>query len=151
MKIPFQSLTTIQKIDFFVKCQELMLKYHPNSPFVVREDSLKQSLDAFANNINRYKGFVHSDENICLLWNYVHISDEHDENRALVENGYKAPHPEYNAVSMDFVVCRKVRDYYEFIKQYDEPRIQYILSVKYQKAKIINKSKLISGIGFRDL
>jgi hypothetical protein len=149
MKTLFQPLSQAQKIDFFVKCQELMIKYHPTTSFVIRENSLKPALDAFANNINSYKGFCHADENICLLWNYVFISDENDEVRALVENGYKEPNPNYNAVSMDFVVCRHMRDYLDFIKQYNEDRIKFILSVKYGKAKIVNKDKLINGMGIK--
>lgn len=124
-----------------------MVKYHPTSPFIIRQNGMKTALDAFLNNINNYKGFCHSDENICLLWNYVVVADENDENRALIENGYKPPNPDYNAVSMDFVVCRKMKDYLDFIQQYNEDRVKYILSVKYGKAKIVNKDKLVKSMG----
>ena len=55
----FQSLSQSQKIDFFIQCQILLLKYHPTSPFIIREDGLAKSLEAFRDNIEKYRAFYH--------------------------------------------------------------------------------------------
>lgn len=150
MNIPklFKNLSIEEKVDFFVNCQKLLINYHSNSEFVIKENKLNEALDIFVDQINKYKGYYYNDNNVCILWNHVYISDPTDYQGELVKNAYKEPNPDYNAVSMDFVVCRKSSDIFDFIKNYDEDRIKYLLSVKYNRAKIVNKEELIKNIKF---
>jgi len=142
----FQSLNLDDKVDFFVKCQKLMINYHPNSSFVIKESSLDQSIDVFVNNIQKYQGFFFYNENICVLWNHIIISDPQNIKQAIIDNAYKAPSAQYNAVSIDFAVFRKISDCIDFIKQNDEPEIKFVLFIKDGKPKIYKKDDLIKGI-----
>lgn len=144
----FNNLTNEQKVDFFVDCQKLLIKYHSNSDFVIRESKLNEAIDVFINQINKYKGHYYNDDNVCILWNHVYISDPNDSQGELIKNAYQEPNPNYNAVSMDFVVCRKSSDIINFINNYNEDRIQYLLSIKYGRAKILKKEDLIKNIKF---
>lgn len=150
MNIPklFKNLSNEQKVDFFVNCQKLLINHHSNSEFVIRESKLNEAVDIFLNQINKYKGYYYSDDNVCILWNHVYVSDPTDTQGELIKNAYQEPNPNYNAVSMDFVVCRKSSDILDFIKNYDEDRIKYLLSVKYGRAKILNKEDLVKNIKF---
>ena len=78
----FNSLSIDKQIEFFVNCQKLLIKYHPNSSFVIRANNLQKSIDSFINQVNHYKGYFYMDENICVLFNYIFI----DENKGLTDN-----------------------------------------------------------------
>lgn len=144
----FNNLSNEQKVDFFIDCQKLLIKYHSNSEFVIRENNLNIAIDTFINQINKYKGYYYNDENVYLLWNHILISDPDSPEEELVKNGYKVPNPEYNAVSIDFIACRKFSDVYNFIKNYNEDKIKYLLMVRNNKSKIFNKETLIKNINF---
>ena len=137
----FNSLSTEEKINFFVDCQKLLIKHHPDSEFLIREDNLKEAVEIFIDKINNYKGNFYYDDNIFVLWNYIFIEDPQDINSELIKNSYKEPHPNYNAVSLDFVACRNWADTFNFIKQTNEDKIKYILLVKHGNPKIYRSGR----------
>lgn len=143
----FNSLPLQEKVDFFVKCQELLLKHHPDSPFVIREDKLEEALEACHNNIEQYKGYYYTDDNVCVLWNHVKINDPNDVKRAVMENAYKMPNPEFNAVSIDFAVFREIKDCIEFIQANKNNLIQYVLFIRGGNPRIYQIDSLLKGIG----
>jgi flagellar biosynthesis regulator FlaF len=143
----FQSLTQDQKIDFFIQCQILLIKHHPTSSFVIREKGLDKALEAFRDNIHRYKGFYHRDENVCILWNHIFISDPKSPRKALTENAYKEPHLDYNAISIDWAVFRKMEDIFKFVKENYEERIEYVLFIREGNPKIYEAANILKAIG----
>lgn len=150
MSASFQSLTQEQKVDFFIKCQKLLLQYHPNSPFVVREDNLSKVLDACHNNIKRYQGYHYSDENVCVLWNHILVTDPKDVKKCVVENAYQPPNPAYNAVSIDFAVFRQMTDCLTFIKENNSPQIRYVLFIRDGNPKLYPIEVLLKGVHLKD-
>lgn len=144
----FQSLSEKDKIEFFVKCQSLMLKYHPTSPFIIRESKLDKALEAFENNIRRYQGYVYADENICVLWNHIIVSDPSNANRAVTENAYLPPNPNFNAVSIDFAVFKGIENCFSFIADSKEPQIKHVLFIREGKPKIYPLEQILKGVHF---
>lgn len=144
----FQSLNQKEKIDFFVQCQALMLRHHPNSSFIIKENKLKQSLEVFHDNIQRYQGYVYSDENICVLWNKIIVSDATNVNRVVTENAYLPPNPNFNAVSIDFAVFRKIEDCFLFIKNNQEEQMKHVLFIREGKPKIYPLEQILKTINF---
>jgi trehalose-6-phosphatase len=142
----FYPLSKKEKVDFFVKCQELLIKHHSNSNFIVKESNLEEAADIFMDKIDKYKGYYYFDENVCILWNYVYVSNPNDANGSLIDNAYKEPNANYNAVSMDFVVCRKVSDILKFAKENDSAQVEYLLSIKNGRSKLIKKEDLLKNI-----
>jgi len=142
----FESLTPELKVEFFAKCQELMVKYHPTSPFVIRENTLEKALDLFYNNIKQYKGYCYSDENICVLWNHIFVADPTDMKRTVVENAYKSPNPDFNGVSIDFAVFRQMSDCLTFIKKHNNERIKHILFIRDGVPKLYSAEVLLRGV-----
>lgn len=124
-----------------------MLKHHPNSPFVVREDALPRVLDVFANNIQKYKGFYYTDDNVCVLWNYILVSDPHDMRRILGENIYKGPHPDFNGVSIDFAVFRQLKDCLEFVGANNNERIKHVLFIRDGNPRLYPIGQILQGVG----
>lgn len=142
----FYPIPKEEKVEFFVKCQELLIKHHSTSNFVVKESNLEEAADIFMDKIDKYKGYYYFDENVCILWNHVFISDPNDANGSLIENAYKTPHPNYNAASMDFVVCRRVTDILRFAKENDSAQVKYLLSIKNGRTKLLKKEDLLKNI-----
>jgi len=125
-----------------------MLKHHPNSPFIIRERTLDKALEAFQDNILRYQGYCYADENICVLWNKIIISDPLNVNRAITENAYQPPNPNFNAASIDFAVFRKIDDCFAFIKQNNESQMKHILFIREGKPKIYPIETILKTIKF---
>jgi hypothetical protein len=141
-------LSIEEKVDFFVDCQKLLIKYHPNSDFLIRENNLNQALETFSDQIEKYKGYFYNDDYVYILWNQIYIEDPQNIVNELIKNAYKEPNPDYNAISLDFVACRNWGDTFNFIKKVNEDKIKYILLVKNGNPKIYNKEELINKIKF---
>lgn len=148
MSTLFQSLSQKDKIEFFVNCQALMLKHHPASNFIVKESRLAKTLEIFQDNIQRYKGFVYSDDNICVLWNKIIVTDALNVNRVVTENAYLPPNPNFNAVSIDFAVFRKIEDCFAFIKNNHEEKMKHVLFIREGKPKIYPIEQILKTINF---
>lgn len=144
----FNNLSTEEKVDFFVNCQKLLIKYHPNSDFVIRESNLDQAVDIFSEQISKYKGYFYCDDYVFVLFNYIFIENKEEVNEELIKNAYKEPNKNYNAISLDFVACRNWSDTFKFIKENNEERIRYLLLVKNGVPKIYDKNELINKIKF---
>ena len=142
----FNNLQKEQKVDFFVKCQELLIRHHPDSSFMVRESNLDTILETFFDQINKYKGYYYYNDDVCILWNHIYVSDPQDLKKVFKDNAYQPPHPEYNGVSIDFVVFRKMADCISFIKDNDEPRIKHVLFIREGKPRIHKKEDLVKFI-----
>lgn len=140
---PFQSLSAEKKVDFFVKCQELLIQYHPDSPFICRADNLEVRKKFVADFLKNYKGFCYQNDNICILYNHVKVEDPKDPIGAVKAHLYKPPQVEYNGVSVDFVVFRKLEDCLGFCKAQYKPNIQYILFVKNNEVKLYETESLL--------
>jgi len=148
MSTLFQSLSQEKKVDFFIKCQELMIKYHPESSFIVREKSLPKTLEVFQDNIQKYKGYSYTDDNICVLWNKIFVSDNKNTHRTIKENAYKSPHENYNGVSIDFAVFRKIEDCYIFIRNNYDSKMEYVLFIREGKPKLYPIKTILNGLNF---
>jgi len=146
MPILFKSLSQNEKVEFFIHCQELMLKYHPKSSFVIREGSLDKALEVFQDNINKYQGYYYSNDNICVLWNKIAISDPINVKRVIKESAYQPPSEHYSGVSIDFATFKNITDVKEFIIKNDEERIKYVLFIKEGKPKIYKKDEIINRL-----
>lgn len=142
----FQSLTRDEKIEFFLKCQELLMKYHGNSDFIIRQNNIEQRLQHAKELVDKYKGFCYMEDNICVLFNKINVGDENDPIGALSTHKFREPVEHYNAVSIDFVVFRDLKDCAEFCKNNYDHRIKYILYVKNAKPKLYKTEQFISRI-----
>lgn len=142
----FQELGREGKIDFFVHCQNLLIKYHPKSPFTFRYDNMKERLKFTNEFCARYKGYCFQDDNICILYNRVLVQNPRDPIKVIKDHIYQPPQEKYNALSVDFVVFRELRDCIEFCKTHYSPRLEYILFVKNNEVKLYNSKKLLSAL-----
>ena len=142
----FQSLSKTEQIDFFVKCQDLLIRHHNSSEFLFTQENYSERKDFALNFIERYKGYMYSNGNICLLFNKIYIKDEKTPIKALRENMYQAPNPNYNSIIVDFACFSSLDKVIEFFKTQMEERLIYILYVKKNGIKIYKAAQLLKAI-----
>lgn len=142
----FQDMPMVDKVEFFLQCQRLLVEHHPNSVFVCRRDNLKERLVHMKKFCQDYKGRCYMDENVCALYNQIVISDPKEPVLAVRDNMYKASDPNYNAVVVDFVVFRNIKDCAELVKITYDKRIQYVVFVKNNKIKLYPVVNLLAQI-----
>lgn len=142
----FQSLSKEEKIDFFAKCQNLLVNYHPTSEFIFRENNIKDRIDFAKNFYFKYKGFTYSNNEICILFNKIKVVDPLNPIKVIKDHLYKEPSEDYNAYSIDFVVFRKLIDCFGFCKSQYEPRIEYIIFVRNNDVKLYKTNKLLEKL-----
>jgi hypothetical protein len=142
----FIELTKTEKIQFFQSCQNLLVNHHPSSDFVIRENNINQRIQYAIDFCNKYKGFTYASDKVMVLFNKIKINDPNNPIQAIREHAYKAPASDYNAVSIDFVVFRDIKDCIEFCKNNYDPRIQFIVFVKNGKPKLYRTEQLMSKI-----
>ena len=140
----FQDLTLQEKIDFFVHGQELLLKHHPDSDFLIRQSNVKERITFAQELMTKYQGLCYMDENIIVLANKVFVTNEHNAVNTLKEHMFKPPVEHYNAVSIDFVVFRQMNDCMEWVRGNYDPRIRFVVYVKNGTPQIYPTEKLIS-------
>jgi hypothetical protein len=149
MPIPvklFQQTTKEEKIEFFLQCQKLLMEHHPHSPFLFTTGNVDARMTHIRTLLTKYHGLVYMDDNICVLFNRIRINEGESAPDALKNNIYSEPHPDYNAVSVDFVVFRDLKDCAEWVKSQYDPRIQHVLYVKNNQPFIYKTEKIIAKI-----
>jgi len=142
----FSKLHKQDKIDFFIKCQKLLIDYHPNSPFIFNENNINERMTYAGDIFNKYKGMAYTDENVCALFNYIRLDDPNDPIKALKEHIFKEGAPNYNAISIDFVVFKELKDCLNFCKTNYNGNIEYVIFVKDGKPKVHKTIEFISRI-----
>jgi len=142
----FVELTPVEKVEFFVHCQRLLTAHHPRSSFVVRKSNFKERLEHMRTLLANYKGKVYQDEQVCVLYNYLVLPDAREPETAVRYQMFKAPADPYNAIIIDFVVFREMRDCLTFVKDIVEPKLQHVLFARHNRIKVYSVVDLLHSI-----
>jgi hypothetical protein len=142
---PFQGLRRDQKVDFFIKAQELLIKYHPDSEFLFRQNNAQERLKIAKDLMAKYKGMCYADSNVIVLYNKVMVN-ELDPITILRDHMFHEPSNPYNAVTIDFVVFRELTDCMMWVKNQYDPQIKFVVFVKNNQPQMYRTEKLISKI-----
>ena len=143
----FQALLMSDKIEFFAKCQELLVKHHPTSEFVLTRENFEERKDYALDFIKRYKGFAYADDNVCVLFNKVRVEDPKNPVKVIKDHLYQEPREiDYNAVSVDFVVFRQLEDCIGFCRAQYRPQMEYVVFVRHNEVKLYPTKRLLEGL-----
>lgn len=141
----FNELSEAAKADFFVKCQELLIQHHPDSPFIITKENWGTRRPNMLVLLD-YKGFCYRNNDVCVLYNLIRVEDPKDIPRIVRETFFQPPHPDYNAIAIDFVVFKELKDCLEFCKTRYEPRIANVVYVKNNEPKVYPTDKLLAHL-----
>jgi hypothetical protein len=73
---------------------------------------------------------------VCALYNHIVVTDPKEPERTLRAHLYQQPAADYNAVTIDFVVFKELKDCQRLIQAAYDPRIQYVLFVRHNQVKL---------------
>lgn len=148
----FQKLTQEEKVEFFIRCQELLIKHHPHSEFLFTEENYENRKQYALDFIKKYKGFVYWDDDVCILFNKVRVNDVKNPIKVIRDHLYQEPRElDYNAISVDFVVFRQLQDCIGFCRAQYNPQILYVLFVRHNEVKLHETKKLLSFLNVGDV
>jgi len=133
--IQFQDMTHSNKLDFFQRCQELLLRTEPSSPYVIREGSERGKsfiIDAFL----KYKGYIYEAEEVIIMFN-KHFYEEKEQ--AVNEYGEKlfaAPENPANTYSIDFIAASLNEQRLKEMEPYFNEGMRYVVFLRGQRPAI---------------
>lgn len=135
-----------EKVDFFVRCQQLLVQFHADSEFICRKDNMTQRLKQIKAWVDKYKGICYQHDNVCVLYNRIVVSDPLNPAQAVASSMYQPPNDNYNAIIIDFAAFRDIKDCVTFVKDNYDPRVQHVLFVRHGKVKIYAVVDLVAQI-----
>ena len=135
-----------EQVDFFVHCQQLLVQYHADSEFICRQDNLPNRLLQIKAWVNKYKGICYQQDNVCVLYNRIVVTDPQNAVQSVSAAMYKPPDENYNAIMIDFAAFRDIKDCVTFVRENYDPRIQYVLFARHGKIKIYPVVDLVAQI-----
>ena len=139
----FQSLSHEEKVDFFVKCQELLIEYHPDSQFIFREGEVEERLLFFNDFRKKYQGFAYSNDSMCLLFNKIYIRDANNIITDVKSKMFQPPDEGFNCYMIDWVVFKDLKDIGEFVLKEGCPQVKWVAWAKNQDIKIYEVNKFL--------
>jgi hypothetical protein len=97
-----------EKIEFFQKCQDLLVKNQPESEFILREEA--ENRDYFLDLFLKYKGFAYTSEKIAVLFNKHRINSLPEAQEAYQDKVFDPPAPDANTYTVDFITTKMSKD-----------------------------------------
>jgi hypothetical protein len=136
----FTQLSKDEKINFFLKIQELLIKHHPKSGFIIRENNVNTFVDSLINWYFNYKGYCVNEDNFCLLFNKILI--EKTEFSQLKNVLFNPPNKNANCLFIDFVVSKKIKSCLEFFKSQVTINLKWVIYIRNNKINQYDVQKL---------
>jgi len=140
----FLDLTKEEKVAFFQKCQDLLVKNFPNSEYILRGDLHKKDfyLDLFL----KYKGFVYESEKVALLFNKI----EHFPQELVIEPYQKRvfdpPALKPNCYAIDFLTTKGSLEIVKELLPHFNEGFEYISFLRGGRISVFNFKRFLVAI-----
>ena len=133
----FDELDKEGKIQFFQKCQDLLLVNQPSSPWILRSggDQRNYFVDLFI----RYKGIAYQTEKVVILFNKLRYEDKDDILQNHVTRMFESPAQDPNTYSIDFITAKLTPEILlEADDYFRDPGIKWVCFLRGQKLSVFN-------------
>ena len=121
----YSDLSRDERINLFQRCQNLLIKNQPDSPWILREGQ-QHNRTFFLDAVLRYRGFVYESENIIIMFNKHFYENKEEAREGYGQNLYAAPAEDANTYSIDFIASEISADKVEELKPYFKDDMKYI-------------------------
>ena len=142
----FNEMGKEEKMDFFQKCQNMLVKNQPDSLWILRdgdESNRSYFLDIFL----RYQGIVYESENIILLFNKHQYASKDEIIVKSREKLFSAPDKNPNTYSIDFVTSKLTQEILQEVEpHFKDPGIKWIHFLRGQKVSVFDIELFKSGL-----
>jgi hypothetical protein len=134
----FGQLNREEKMVFFQKCQDLLIKNQPDSPYILRTNSQRKNF--FLDLYLKYNGLAYESDNVAILFNKHNCPGGIDEIHARYrEKLFSPPDESPNCYSIDFVTTKMNNQLLEELNPYfNDEGIEYISFLRGSKLSVFN-------------
>ena len=142
----FNEMSKEEKVDFFQKCQNMLVKNQPSSVWVLRdgdESNRSYFLDLFL----KYQGIAYESENIILLFNKHRYTNKDEIVMKSRDRLFSAPDENPNTYSIDFVTSKLTQKILQEVEpHFKDPGIQWIHFLRGQKVSVFDIEPFKKGL-----
>ena len=142
--IDFANLSNEEKIDLFQKNQDLLIKYKPESEFVIRNiKNIKNRITQYYFNIiKNYKGKVAIHEDFLLFFHIMEIRDFYDVSEYSKKRMNSIFSDDGNCLFVEYIVGKASLENLKSLEGYfKDKRVQVISYVKHENIKVVEFNK----------
>lgn len=75
----FNEMPIEDRVNFFQKCQDIILRDHVNNEFLLHSNNKNEMLSFYKKLVLEYKGYCYSSDKICILFNITKSSPSNEE------------------------------------------------------------------------
>ena len=142
----FGAMNNTEKLDFFQKCQELLVKNQPNSPYILRSRR-PANKSYFLDIMLKYKGFAFRTESMAMLFNKHYYSSKKEIHENYRDNLYLPPSSEPNCYCVDFITSDLNKKIIKEIEPiFPVGNIQYICFLRAQKLSVFDWERFRTSV-----
>lgn len=110
----FDEMPVQDRVDFFQKCQEMMVKSYGGNHFLLHSKNKNEILSFYKKLVLNYKGYCYSSDKICILFNVINSSPSNEE---ITNSSWRGPPiKDGDIYFVDYVVGSINQDTYQELK-----------------------------------
>lgn len=135
-----------EKLDFFQRCQDLLVKNQPDSPYILKSRR-NVNKKYFMDILLRYKGMAYQSERMAMLFNKHNYPTKEEIYDKYKESLYLSPHPNPNSYSIDFVASVMSKELLEEIRPFFPIEgIEHVFFLRGHKLSVFNAKVFLDGL-----
>lgn len=142
--VNFNTLSDEEKIDLFQKNQDLLIKYKPESEFVIRniKNIKSRVVQYYMNIIKSYKGKVAIHEDFILFFHIMQINDFHDTSEYAAKRSAGDFSDDGNCLFVEYIVGKASLENLKSLEDYfKDKNVKVISYVKHENIKVVEFDK----------
>jgi hypothetical protein len=142
----FSEMSMDEKLDFFQRCQDLLVKNQPKSPYILKSRR-SANKKYFMDILLRYKGIAYQSERMAMLFNKHHYSTKEEIHEQYEVSLFPSPHPNPNSYSVDFITSTVSKELLEEVRPFFPTEgIEYIFFLRGQKISVFDAKVWREGL-----
>ena len=136
----FIEMSRDERLAFFQKCQDLMIKVQPDSPWILRENQAHNTRGKafFLDACLRYQGFVYEADGIIIMFNKHFYENKEEPIEKYADYLYDGPHPTPNTYAIDFIAAEIDADKLRELQPYFKDDMKYITYLRSPRPSVFN-------------
>jgi len=142
--VDFNTLNFEEKLQILQKNQDLLLKYRPESEFVIRkyQDKNGKIYHYYFDLIKKYKGKMVCGENFMLFFHIMKINDPEDASEYSHRRSAGDFSDDGNCLFVEYIVGKySAKDLAQLDDYFKNKKVQFVSYVKHEKINVVSFAK----------
>lgn len=143
----FTDMNQEEKMQFFQRCQDLLIKTNPNSPYILKKDGPSRNKNYFIDIFLKYQGFVYETDAIILLFNKLHFENTNDIYDRYRNRLFDTPDENPNTYTVDFIASKLDPEILSGMEPYfKDAGMKWVCFLRGQKLSIFDAETFKNGV-----